>query len=80
MSLRQQATTLLEKTSTRNFILGVILLNALVLGLETMPAVMSRFGSLVLLIDGLCLMIFVAEIALKFFAYRFGFFLSLIHI
>lgn len=76
MSLRQQATTLLEKTSTRNFILGVILLNALVLGLETMPAVMSRFGSLVLLIDGLCLMIFVAEIALKFFAYRFGFFKS----
>ena len=41
MSLRQQATTLLEKTSTRNFILGVILLNALVLGLETMPAAVS---------------------------------------
>ncbi len=76
MTLRTQATALLERPTTRNFVLGVILLNAFVLGLETFPAVMDRAGWLILTIDMMCLGVFIAEIVLKLFAYRLSFFRS----
>lgn len=64
----------LENPATSNIILCVILLNAVVLGLETVPSVMDRFGGLIYLIDAICLAIFVVEIAAKLIVYRFGFF------
>lgn len=76
MTLRENIATLLEQNTTRNFVLGVILLNAFVLGLETFPSVMNSIGPLLLLIDMLCLGVFIAEILLKLFAYRLSFFKS----
>ena len=58
----------------RNFILGVILFNATILGLETSQNVMVAAGPAIELLDQLCLAIFVAEIALKLFARGPGFF------
>jgi voltage-gated sodium channel len=58
----------------QNFILGVILFNAVILGLETSKPVMADFGPLILMLDTLCLAIFVVEIALKLFARGAGFF------
>jgi len=63
-----------ESTKFQNFILGVILLNAVLLGLETYDAVMAKVGELIWALDFLCLAIFIVEIALKLFVYRFSFF------
>jgi voltage-gated sodium channel len=66
--MQQKLDRWLDQPWVGNFIIGVILLNAVVLGLETSVAVMSKFGGLITLIDRACLAIFVAEIAAKLFA------------
>lgn len=50
------------------FIIGVILFNAVTLGLETAPWAMDRFGPALLTLDALALGIFVVEITLKLVA------------
>ena len=59
-----------------NFIIGVILFNAVVLGLETSETVTARAGWLVSLLDELCLAIFVIELVLKLIALDWRFFKS----
>ena len=54
--------------------MAVIIFNAILLGMETSAAIMSRAGGIILFLDRLCLAIFVVEIAAKLFAYRFRFF------
>lgn len=76
MTLRAKTSELMERPSTRYFILGVILLNAVLLGMETVPEVMGVAGPVVKLLDTLCLIVFVAELSLKLFAYRLSFFRS----
>ena len=73
--LRSRANALIASTIFQNFILGVILFNAVMLGLETSPAAMGVAGPLILALDTACLAIFVAEIALKLFARRLAFFM-----
>ncbi len=58
----------------QNFILFVILFNAVILGLETSDAVMETAGPLILMLDKLCLGIFVAEIAVKLYGRGLEFF------
>lgn len=60
----------------QRFIVGVILLNAAVLGLETDPGWMAAHGPLLLAIDKLCLAIFIAELGAKLLAYRGAFWRS----
>lgn len=67
-------TTILESTRFGNFIMGVIIFNAILLGLETSKLVMAFAGGLILLLDRICLAIFVIEITLKLAVYRFRFF------
>lgn len=62
-----------ESTAVQRFIIAVILLNALILGMETSDALMERMGGTLILIDKLCLLIFLLEIALKLAAYRLHF-------
>ncbi len=69
-------TRLLESPRFSRFITGVILFNAVLLGMETSDAIMARAGSLLYLLDKICLGIFVVEILLKLVAYRFRFFAS----
>ncbi|MEO1316630.1 MAG: ion transporter [Pseudomonadota bacterium] len=71
---RQKAATLTEDVRFQNFIIGVILLNAVVLGLETSGNAMAVAGGLLVGIDTLCLAIFVVEIALKLVAQGWRFF------
>ena len=52
----------------------IIVINAVVLGLETSPLVMSVAGPLLLAIDAVALWIFTIEIALKLWLYRARFF------
>jgi len=67
-------TKFIESTQVRNFIIGVIIFNAIVLGLETSTTIMSNFGGLIQSLDKICLLIFVVELSLKLVAYRFRFF------
>ncbi len=66
----------LEQSIVRNTILGVILFNAILLGMETSAPLMERWGWLIRALDLACLAIFVAEIGAKLVAYRFSFFKS----
>ena len=64
----------LEGTLATRFILGVIVFNAVILGLETSHTVMGKMGGLLKTLDTICLSIFVLEIILKLIAYRHRFF------
>ncbi len=68
MTLRQKTAALLDTAWVRNFIVGVIVFNAIVLGMETSRTLMASAGGLILLLDTLCLSIFVIELAAKLFA------------
>ena len=72
--MRARVTAFMENQRTKNFILGVILFNAALLGLETSKPIMAEYGGLIYLLDRICLVIFVSEILAKLFAYRFRFF------
>ena len=75
-SLRQSIAEFLDRAAVRNTIIGVILFNAVLLGLETSDAAMARAGGLILALDTACLAIFVIELALKLFALGPRFFRS----
>jgi voltage-gated sodium channel len=62
-----------ESTPIQNFIIAIILLNGLVLGLETSAAMMEQFGGFLIALDKLCLLVFLIEITLKLAAYRWSF-------
>ncbi len=66
----------IEAPATQNFIIAVIVVNAIVIGLETSPSVMARVGGLLIFLDLAALSIFVVEIAIKLFVYRWSFFRS----
>ncbi len=70
MSIRDRAGSLIANPLFQRVVLGVILFNAVILGLETSAVVMARFGEIIYLLDRLCLGFFVAEIALKLFVQR----------
>ena len=72
--IQARVSEFVEHSTFQQIITGLILLNALTLGLETADSVMARAGGLILWIDKIILGIFVAELLLKFFAYGFGFF------
>jgi len=54
-------------------IVGVIVLNAVVLGLETSARLTEAYGTLLKAIDKVCLLIFVVELSIKLYAYRLNF-------
>jgi voltage-gated sodium channel len=65
-----------ESRRVQFFIVATILLNAVVLGLETSPDIFSAWGTGLVMLDRICLAIFVIELGLKGIAYRFTFFKS----
>lgn len=62
-----------EARSTGQFIIGLILLNALILGLETSVTVMERAGAWVFWADKIILTIFTIEVLIKLFVYGLSF-------
>ena len=76
MEFRARLAGWLEQAWVRNGIVGVILFNAVLLGMETSASVMARAGALIGVLDALCLAIFVAEIGAKITAHGGRFFRS----
>jgi voltage-gated sodium channel len=66
----------LDSAPVRNTIIGVIVFNAIILGMETSDTLMAAAGPLILALDRACLAIFVIEIALKLVALGGRFFRS----
>ncbi|MEM7061307.1 MAG: ion transporter [Pseudomonadota bacterium] len=75
-NFRERLAIWLETPWVRNTIIGVILFNAILLGLETSGSLMDRHGSILTFLDEACLAFFVAEILLKLFAFGWKFFRS----
>lgn len=65
-----------ESPRVQQVVVAAILVNALILGLETSDALMAGWGGLLTVIDRLCLFLFVTELLAKLFAQRGGFFRS----
>ena len=72
----QKIKTMIESAWFQNAIMAVIVINAVVIGLETSPAIMASFGPILIALDEIAITIFVIEILLKLLVYRFGFFRS----
>lgn len=65
-----------ESARVQHFIVAFILVNAVVLGLETSKPVMASAGPLLVAVDKLCLVIFCLEISARLLAYRAAFWRS----
>lgn len=74
ITVRDRAFALIQKPWFTNTILGVILFNAVVLGLQTAPELMAGWQGALLLVDKICLSIFVAELLIRLYAMRWRFF------
>lgn len=74
MSLRENARRVVEAKSFQPAIMAVIVLNAVTLGLETLPALSDGVRSLLHTLDHAALAVFVIELAAKLYVYRLGFF------
>jgi voltage-gated sodium channel len=76
-NLLRQRKIVLDLVESRLFtrtIIGLILINAVILGLETSPAMMSSYGPALVAADQLILGIFVVELTLRLFAHLRAFF------
>ena len=73
-SLRDRLGAWIESDRIQHIIVALIVINAITLGLETSSRVMEAAGGLLKLIDRTLLSVFVAEILVKLFAFRAGFF------
>ncbi|KAJ57126.1 voltage-gated sodium channel [Actibacterium mucosum KCTC 23349] len=74
MISRAKLDEVLKGTFVQNFIISVIVANAVILGLETSAVITERFGGLLKALDAVCLAIFVAEILAKIYARGLRFF------
>lgn len=72
--LSERVRDFVERDTVRHTILAIIVFNAISLGLSTSEFVMSKFGSIFIVLDRIVLTIFVIELLLKLFAYRMSFF------
>lgn len=66
--------TILDNPHTERAVMSLIILNAVLLGLETSPWVMERFGRELELLDHVILAVFVLELTARIVVHRLAFF------
>ena len=71
--MRSRVQMLIEHPFVQRLIIALILINAVLLGLETSPAVMHKAGTFILILDQVILTLFVAEITLRIYVHRMTF-------
>jgi len=71
--VRTKLKAFIEHSRLQKTIIALILINAVLLGLETSPTIMNVAGTFILALDQLILAIFVVEISLRLFVYRQAF-------
>ncbi|SDG37248.1 ion transporter [Pelagibacterium luteolum] len=72
--MRGQLALFLSSRRWEQFIIAVIVINAITLGLETSPEIMAAIGPALIALDSVILAIFVVEIALRLYANGLKFF------
>lgn len=72
--MRGQLALLLSSRRWEQFIITVIIVNAITLGLETSPEVMAAIGPALMALDSIILALFVVEIVLRLYAHGLKFF------
>ena len=72
-NVRERLRGFIEHRHVQGVIIALILINAVLLGLETWPAAMAAAGGLILAVDRAILVVFVVEIALRLYAHRRAF-------
>ena len=70
---RERLRAFIEHRRVQSLIIALILVNAVLLGLETSPAAMAAAGGLILAVDRAILVVFVAEIVLRLYVHRRAF-------
>jgi voltage-gated sodium channel len=71
---REQVRALVEHKRFQRFIIGVIIVNAVTLGLETSPSILATAGGILHAADRIALAIFVIELLLRLYAHGWRFF------
>jgi voltage-gated sodium channel len=74
VTTRAQVARFVEDRRFQNFIISVIVFNAVTLGMETSTTLVADYGPILHTLDYLALTIFVLELLAKFYAYRGRFF------
>ncbi len=74
LSSRERAGQWVESRPVQNFIIGLIVINAVILGMQTSSGMMAEMGRQLHLADQAILAIFVLEILIKLYAFGGGFF------
>jgi voltage-gated sodium channel len=69
-TVRARAARLVLSAPFQHTVVGLILLNAMTLGLETSDSLMAAWGEVMHLIDRVLLVFFTAELAIRVFAFR----------
>jgi voltage-gated sodium channel len=72
--MRPTLARVLRRREVQTFILALIVANAIGLGLQTSPQVMSQAGDLIVQIDRAIVAVFVLEIAVRLYVHRLDFF------
>lgn len=75
LDIRTKIQHLVESSRFQNAIIGLIIINAIVLGLETSGQLMNQYGVWLQSLDSLILKLFVFEVLLRLYVYRLQFFL-----
>ncbi|MFL0797489.1 MAG: ion transporter [Cellvibrionaceae bacterium] len=73
---RRKVALFIESDIVVRTIIGLIVLNAIILGFETDKAMVEQYGEWLSLADTALLCVFTIELAVKFYAYRLNFFRS----
>ncbi|MFD0916567.1 ion transporter [Pseudahrensia aquimaris] len=72
--MREQVAELIASKRFEYTVIALVVVNAIVLGLETSPSVMAVIGPFLLTLDKIILAIFVIELLLRFYVHRLRFF------
>jgi len=67
---------ILTSLTFQKFIIFVIIVNAVVLGMQTSPRLMAKWGNILNLLDDIALYIFIVELTAKILCFRLSFFKS----
>ena len=73
-ALRSTLAAFMERPRVQHTILLLIIVNAVILGMETSPALMAKHGSWLTALDKSILGVFVVEIAIRIYVHRSSFF------
>ncbi len=73
--MRDRVRRLIESNRFQNAIIGLIVFNAMILGLETSKSLMNSYGDILETVDSVILAVFIIEIALRLYVHRLKFFI-----